>query len=62
MKGIVLAGGSGTSRGTGGMVTKITAAKLAMEAGIDMVIASGEKPEIVYDILDGKRCGTIFKA
>ncbi|MBR2500480.1 MAG: glutamate 5-kinase [Clostridia bacterium] len=56
------AGVSGTSRGTGGMVTKITAAKLAMEAGIDMVIASGEKPEIVYDILDGKRCGTIFKA
>ncbi len=56
------AGGSGTSRGTGGMMTKVTAAKIAMSAGIDMVIASGEKPEIVYDILDGKRVGTVFKA
>lgn len=57
-----LAGGSGTSRGTGGMMTKITAAKIATSAGIDMVIASGEKPEILYDILDGKKAGTYFKA
>lgn len=56
------AGGSGTSRGTGGMVTKLAAAKIATTAGINMVIASGEKPELIYDILDGKKVGTLFKA
>lgn len=59
---MALAGGSGTSRGTGGMVTKLTAAKAATSAGINMVIASGEEPEIIYDILDGKKVGTLFKA
>lgn len=57
-----IAGGSGTSRGTGGMITKLTAAKTATNAGINMVIASGEDPEIIYDILDGKQAGTLFKA
>lgn len=57
-----IAGGSGTSRGTGGMITKLTAAKTAISAGINMVIASGEEPEIIYDILDGKKVGTLFKA
>lgn len=56
------AGGSGTSRGTGGMVTKLSAAKAATSAGINMVIACGENPEIIYDILDGKKAGTLFKA
>ena len=57
-----IASGSSTNRGTGGMITKLTAAKIATKAGINMVIASGENPEIIYDILDGKKAGTLFKA
>lgn len=54
------AGGVGTSRGTGGMVTKITAAKLAASAGIDMVLANGDDPKVVYAILKGKDVGSLF--
>lgn len=56
-----LAGGNGTSRGTGGMVTKISAAQIATDAGIDMIIANGENPKILYDILDGSQVGTLFR-
>ena len=56
------AGGAGTSRGTGGMVTKLIAAKCAMEAGVDMIITNGRNPKAVYDILDGKSVGTRFIA
>lgn len=56
-----LAGGSGTSRGTGGMVTKIAAAEIATSAHVDMIIANGADPEILYDIFDGKKVGTLFK-
>ncbi len=56
------AGGEGTTRGTGGMVTKLIAAKQAMESGIEMVIANGENPKIIYDILDGNAVCTRFKA
>jgi glutamate 5-kinase len=55
-----LAGGAGTKLGTGGMVTKLSAAKLALEEGISMVITNGEYPERIYDILDGHRIGTLF--
>ena len=55
-----LAGGNGTSLGTGGMVTKLRAARIASQAGIDMVIANGARPELLYDILDGKAVGTRF--
>ncbi len=55
-----LAGGTGSNRGTGGMITKLHAAKYANNAGIDMVIANGSNPDILYDITEGKRCGTIF--
>ena len=55
-----LAGGNGTSLGTGGMVTKIRAARIAREAGIDMVIANGQSPDLVYDIIEGKAVGTRF--
>lgn len=55
-----LAGGSGTNVGTGGMATKIEAAKIAMQAGCDMVIANGTDPSILYDIVDGKPVGTRF--
>ena len=55
-----LAGGNGTSLGTGGMVTKLRAARIAGEAGIDMVIANGSRPNLIYDILDDKPVGTRF--
>lgn len=55
-----LAGGSGSDLGTGGMATKLRAAKLAMDAGIDMVIANGETPQVLYDIVDGRAAGTRF--
>ncbi len=55
-----LAGGAGSARGTGGMITKIHAAKAATSAGIDMIIANGAEPDILYDILDGKKVGTLF--
>jgi len=56
-----LASGAGTSFGTGGMVTKISAAKICMAANIDTVITNGNDPEIIFDILEGKEIGTHFK-
>lgn len=55
-----LAGGAGTSRGTGGMVTKIRAAKISTESGCDMIIANGSSPELLYNVIDNKRFGTRF--
>lgn len=55
-----LAGGAGTSRGTGGMITKLDAAERAVSAGINMVIANGSDITKLYDILDGKPVGTLF--
>lgn len=55
------AGGAGSSLGTGGMITKLKAAEIANEAGIDMVIMNGNKPEKLYDLLEGKEIGTFFK-
>ena len=55
-----LAGGSGSALGTGGMVTKLRAAKTCMECGCDMVIYNGDKPQKLYDIIDGKPVGTRF--
>lgn len=57
-----LAGGSGSSQGTGGMVTKLRAAQLCMDCGCDMVIANGSCPENLYRILDGQAVGTRFVA
>lgn len=48
--------------GTGGMETKISAAKSVNKLGIDMVIASGKNPEIIFDILNGHEIGTLFIA
>lgn len=56
----VLAGGRGTSRGTGGMVTKLMAAEIAVNAGIDTVIMNGEYPTDLYKLLDGRQIGTFF--
>lgn len=57
---LALGGGSGSSLGTGGMATKLSAAQIATQAGCEMVIANGGKPELLYDIVDGKRVGTRF--
>ena len=55
-----IAGGAGTRRGTGGMITKLAAARRAMDAGISMTITNGERPEALYDIIEGKPVGTLF--
>ena len=51
---------NGTSRGTGGMITKLNAAKIATESGVGLVIANGQDPMIILDILKGKDIGTLF--
>lgn len=56
------AGGQGSSLGTGGMATKLSAAKIAMDAGVDMIIVNGSSPEIIYDAVDGRSVGTRFIA
>ena len=55
-----LAGVSVTNQGTGGMVTKLRAAEICLRCGCDMVIANGNNPANLYDILDGKPVGTTF--
>ena len=55
-----LAGGAGSRRGTGGMKTKLLAAKLATAQGIDTVVTNGKRPSALYDILKGKNVGTLF--
>ncbi|MBQ7227985.1 MAG: glutamate 5-kinase, partial [Clostridia bacterium] len=48
-----LGGGSGTKQGTGGMSTKLKAASIATEAGIETVIINGKLPQMLYDIVEG---------
>jgi glutamate 5-kinase len=55
-----LAGETKSKHGTGGMPTKLAAAKMATEHGIDVVIASGEDPAGIFRILDGAQEGTLF--
>lgn len=55
-----LAGGKGSELATGGMETKLRAAKMVTAAGCDMVITNGEHPERLYDIAEGKAVGTRF--
>lgn len=57
-----LGGGGGTQWGTGGMATKLTAAKRSMSHGIDMVIANADRLDALYDIVEGKDAGTRFVA
>ena len=57
---LALAGGCGSKQGTGGMVTKLQAANICMNCGCEMVIANGNNPSNLYDILDGKAVGTKF--
>ena len=55
-----MCGGAGTMRGTGGMLTKMAAARMAMNSGIVMVIASGSQDGVVQSVLTGKPIGTLF--
>ena len=55
-----LAGGKGSELATGGMATKLRAAKMVTDRGCDMVITNGEHPECLYDIVGGKAVGTRF--
>ena len=57
---MALADGAGSALGTGGMSTKLRAAKLVTADGADMVIANGSHPELLYDIAEGKPAGTRF--
>ena len=57
-----LAGGAGSPLGSGGMVTKLEAARMVTEAGVDMAILDGSQPEKLYDLFAGKPAGTYFPA
>ncbi len=56
-----MAHGSGSNRGTGGMATKLSAAKYVTQNGIDCIVLNGEDPSILYDVVDEKKqVGTLF--
>ncbi len=55
-----MAGGSGSSMGTGGMYTKIRAAKICNEYGCDMAIVNGQTPNVLVDFMNGEEVGTYF--
>ena len=56
------AGDACSELGTGGMATKIGAAQMVTESGCDMVIINGNYPDKLYDIVEGKSAGTLFRA
>ncbi len=53
-----LAGDRGSTLGTGGMITKLTAAQIGLDAGFPTVIMNGSAPERLYDLFDGQTIGT----
>ncbi len=57
---LALAGVSNSNLGTGGMVTKLEAAKICLSCGCDMIITNGDDPNNLYAIMDGKPIGTTF--
>ncbi|MDR1066011.1 MAG: glutamate 5-kinase [Clostridiales bacterium] len=57
---IKIGGDSFGKLGTGGMAAKISAAGIAVERGIDVIIASGEDPAALFGILNGEIIGTMF--
>ena len=59
---MALGGGAGSLHGTGGMATKLKAAKIATAAGCDLVIINGDNVENLYKITEGKSIGTRFFA
>lgn len=59
---LAAAGANGTDRGVGGMKTKLEAARFATERGILVSVLSGDTPERLYDLFDGRSVGTLFTA
>lgn len=57
-----IAGGKGSKFGTGGMVTKLQAAEISTEAGINTIVMNGSYPENIYNVLEGHQVGTFFVA
>ena len=57
-----MAGGAGSSIGTGGMITKVLAARRAAQGGTDTIVASGREPQILSRMARGARLGTTFMA
>ncbi|MHC1685425.1 MAG: glutamate 5-kinase [Clostridiaceae bacterium] len=55
------AGGAGSSLGTGGMITKINAAKIAVSSGTSMMIVNGSEPNIIVRAIEDEEVGTLFK-
>lgn len=55
-----IAGGKGSKFGTGGMITKLQAAQIATEAGIDTIVMNGQEPDNIYKVLEGHQVGTFF--
>ena len=53
---------SGSDVGTGGMSAKLAAARIATDSGSDMIIANGDRVEIIYELLGGAEKGTLFMA
>lgn len=56
------AGGASSSFGTGGMITKINAAKICVTSGTSMVIVNGSIPNVIQNIVYGESIGTLFVA
>lgn len=56
------ASGAGTTMGTGGMVTKLHAAEIAVSAGVDTYVISGKAPKDIYALMEGADMGTRFPA
>lgn len=57
---IALGGGKGSGLGTGGMATKLQAARIATDAGCDMIITNGSDPSVLYRVVAGEAVGTRF--
>lgn len=57
-----MAGGTGSNRGTGGMSSKIVAAQVATDSGVECCILNGSNPDVLYQLIDGHNPGTIFEA
>ena len=56
------AGGAGSNRGTGGLITKLHAAEIVTKHGIPMFIVNGQDPEVLHELADGRHVGTYFVA
>ena len=59
---LALAGDSSSNQGTGGMITKLNAAKICLEVNCEMAIINGDKLNLLYDVISGKEVGTRFRS